>query len=58
MQWRNKADYDLLSPLFNTDRNAQDAIARAEHALALLDAVAADAARAAAATANIRARWP
>jgi hypothetical protein len=56
--WRNRADYNLTAPEFSNDARAQDAITGATAALALLDAVDADAARRAAVIADIRARWP
>jgi hypothetical protein len=58
VQFRNKADYDLQSNWFDTDARARAAVTRAETTLALLDAVAADPARSAAAQAYVRARWP
>jgi hypothetical protein len=55
---RNRADYELHAREFDTDSEARDAITRATDAIALLDAVTADAARSAAAVADIRTRWP
>ena len=56
---RNKADY-LLSPLpeFRSDTAARDAIKKSDDAIALLDAIEADAVRVAAAKAAIRAAFP
>jgi hypothetical protein len=58
VQLRSKADYKLHAPDFATNTSAVDAINRAASALPLLDGVAQDPVRRAAATADIRARWP
>jgi hypothetical protein len=58
LQLRNKADCDLHAPEFGSDVEASRAVRRGAAALARLDAVLADAARVAAAVADIRARWP
>jgi hypothetical protein len=57
-QLRSKADYELTSPRFKTDHEAQASVPEAENALDLLDAFDGDPAKRAAAIAEIRSRWP
>jgi hypothetical protein len=56
---RSKADYDLAPQAdFANDQRAREAVQQVEEALVWLDTILADAARVAAITADIRARWP
>jgi hypothetical protein len=58
-QARNRADYDLSPhPLFASAAFASQSVLDVAARLSLLDAVAADPARSAAAAADIRSRWP
>jgi hypothetical protein len=58
-QLRSYADYRLSPPgKFTRSTHAAAAVSRAERALVLLDAIAADTARSQAAVADIRSRWP
>jgi hypothetical protein len=58
LQLRNRADYDLTATVFDTDVQAEKAINTAVQDFPRLDAIMADPGRAAAVTADIRARWP
>ncbi len=51
---RSKADYEMSSPFFRTDKDSKDAIIKAERGLKLLDAIDSDPARRAAAIADIK----